>query len=391
MKYFILVPDGSADYPMKSLNGKTVLEAANIPYLDRLASKSLTGLVKTVPKGFEPGSDVANLSILGYDPKAYYTGRGPLEAAYHNIKVNEGQTIFRCNFVTVKNDILIDYSAGHIETTEAAELIGYLDQIISDIKFYVGLSYRHLAAVEGDFSKMKFFPPHDVLGKKLEDIYPQGAPNEYFINLFLESRKLLEGHQINIAREAEGKNPANMIWLWGGGKETILPSFENKFGKKGAVISAVDLLKGIAKKAKMEVIEVEGATGYLDTNYAGKVKAAIEASKKNDVVMVHIEAPDETGHIGKTELKIKALEDFDDKIVKPLIDNLKGEYRILVLPDHYTPLSLRTHTAEPVPFMVYDSRAPYESTAGSFSEFQFSKSGLKIKEGYKLLEEVLFV
>lgn len=390
MKYFILVPDGAADYPMESLNGKTALEAAEIPNMDRLASKSLTGLVKTIPAGFEPGSDVANLSILGYDPKAYYTGRGPLEAAYHDIKVEENKTVFRCNLITVKDDILIDYSSGHIETPEAAELIGYLDQLMGGIDLYVGLSYRHLASIEGDFSKMKFFPPHDVLGKKIDEIYPQGDAKDFFVNLYLESSQLLEDHKVNINRKAEGKNPANMIWLWGGGKETNLPSFEERFGKTGAVISAVDLLKGIAKKAKLEVVEVEGTTGYLDTNYNGKVKAAIEASKDKDVVMIHVEAPDETGHSGKSELKIKALEDFDDKVVKPLIDNLRGDYKILIMPDHYTPLSIRTHTAEPVPFMVYDSRKDYQSTAKSFSEFQISKSGLLIKEGHRLLEEVLF-
>ncbi len=390
MKYFILVPDGAADYPIDEFGGKTALEAAKIPTLDKLTQKSISGTVKTIPDNLEPGSDIASLSILGYDPNKYFNGRGPLEAAYRNIKVDKDETIFRCNLVTVKDGLLVDYSAGHIETEKAAELIGYLDKIIKGVSLYPGVSYRHLAAMKGNYSKTMFFAPHDVIGKQLEEIYPRGEGKEKIIEIYKESNALLESNEINEFRIAEGKNPANMIWFWSGGKDAPMHSFENIYNKKGAMISAVDLLKGIAKKIKMEVIEVEGATGYLDTNYAGKVDAAIKASKNSDVVMIHVEAPDEAGHSGDPELKIRALEDFDEKVVAALFKKLGNKhFKFLIMPDHYTPLSVKTHTRESVPFIVYDSKKMNKSGAKSFSEKELEK-GESINKGHELLKRTLF-
>lgn len=394
MKYIVLVGDGMADYPIDELGNKTPLEAAKIPNMDHIAQNGRSGLAYTVPKGFAPASDVANLSIIGYDPAKYYSGRGPLEAANMGIKLGPDDVAFRCNLVTVDRERMADYSAGHITSEEAGTLIRYLDQKLGSdkIKFYPGVSYRHLMIVRDGSLKealcaVKCVPPHDITGMAIKDHLPKGAGAEILTKLMEESRTILSGHEVNHVRLDLNENPADMIWLWGQGIETNMPTFREKFGVEGSVISAVDLIKGIGKTIGLNVINVPGATGYYDTNYQGKAKYAIDSLKARDFVFVHVEAPDEAGHNGDLRAKIAAIENFDRFVVGAVLEKFKKlkDFRIMVLPDHNTPVSVRTHTAEPVPFAVF-GKGVEPNNAAAYSEAAAKATGLAFEHGHELME-----
>lgn len=359
MKYAVLIGDGMADYPIVKLGGKTILQAARTPGMDFIAAHGNAGLARTVPEGFPPGSDVANMSIIGYDPALYYSGRAPLEAASMGVDLSENDIAFRCNLITIEKELIKDHSSGHITSAEAKTLIEALDSELGneEFRFYPGISYRHLLVSSGNRgAETECTPPHDVIGEKCLDHMPEGKDSEVFCKMTEKSMKILAGHPVNLKRIEEGKNPANSIWLWGQGHAPKFKTFMELYGKTGAIISAVDLLKGIGLYAGLKVIDVPGATGYLDTNYEGKVEAALKALKTHDLVFVHVEAPDETGHEGNFVKKLQAVEDFDSKIVSPILEYVRksGElFTILVLPDHPTPISIRTHTSDPIPFAVY--------------------------------------
>lgn len=358
MKYIVLVGDGMADYPIPELGDMTLLQASSTPNMDFIAKHGRCGIARTIPDDMPAGSDVANLSILGYDPARYYSGRGPLEAASIGISLDEDDVAFRCNLITEKDGLLADYSAGHITSGEAGILIEAVDRELGNgCKFHAGISYRHLLVMKQG-ENAECIPPHDVLGQPVEEVLPHCESSGVLRNLIMASKPILEAHAVNKNREKNGKNPANLIWPWGQGKAPKMPLFREMYGVSGSIISAVDLLKGIGKYAGLDVIDVPGATGYLDTDFSGKAAHAIESLKERDFVAVHVEAPDEAGHMGNIDAKIKAIEDFDEKVVGGMLNELGGfgDYRILVLPDHYTPISVKTHTREPVPFAIYSSK-----------------------------------
>ncbi|GJQ24391.1 cofactor-independent phosphoglycerate mutase [Candidatus Brocadia sapporoensis] len=393
MKYCIVVPDGLADYPIDKLSGRTPVEAARTPFLDFLAQNGQLGLVKTIPNGFPAGSDVANLTLLGYSPREYYSGRAPLEAASIGIKLNDDDWAFRCNFITATGDVLEDFCAGHIKTDEASVLIKLLNEKFGNdsIQFYTGKSYRHIMVYKGA-QKMdaRCFPPHDIMGQSIQKHLPKGNGSEILIDLMERSRAYLSNHDVNKVRIDLEENPANMIWLWGQGHRPKMPTFKERFHLTGAVITAVDLIKGIACYLGWDIIQVPGVTGYLDTNYTNKGQYAVKALETNDVVLVHIEAPDEAGHEGNVHEKILAIEQVDSKIIGPLLEakNIFRDLRILVLPDHYTPIVKRTHTPEPVPFVAYGSGI--EKGIGlPYSETNARASGLHIGEGHRLIEHFI--
>jgi 2,3-bisphosphoglycerate-independent phosphoglycerate mutase len=386
MKYIVLVGDGMADYPIPELGGLTPLQAADTPNLDFIAKHGKCGLAKTVPGDMPPGSDVANLSIMGYDPQKYYSGRGPLEAASIGIKLQEDEIAFRCNLITEKNGLLADYSSGHISTEEARILIKAVDKELGkSCRFFAGVSYRHLLVMKQG-EKAQCTPPHDVVGQSIEDVMPHGESSEFLISLIRDSKSILEKHEVNNRRKKAGKNVANLIWPWGQGKAPDMPLFKDMFGVWGSIISAVDLLKGIGKYAGLNIIDVPGATGYLDTNFSGKAQYALASLKERDFVLVHVEAPDEAGHMGNIEAKIKAISDFDEKVVGGMLNELGGfgDFKIMVLPDHPTPISIRTHTREPVPFAIYSSteRADY---VGRYDEFAAKEGIFGLMEGHRLM------
>jgi len=393
MKYIVLVGDGMADYPVKELEERTPLEAGRTPNMDFIAKHGRLGRVRTIPDKMSPASDVANLSILGYDPQKFYTGRGPLEAANLGVDLEEDDVAFRCNLITVSGDILTDYSAGHISSKEAQILIKFIDQNLGTnrIKFYPGISYRHLMLVkrgaEQKLEDLKCKPPHDITGQSISKNLPKGDNAEVLIKLMEDSRKVLEKHEINLVRVDLKENPANMIWLWGQGKKPAMPKFIDKFGLQGSIISAVDLIKGLGKILGLEVVNVRGATGYYDTDYEAKAKAAIKALKKNDFVFVHVEAPDEAGHNGDLREKITAIERFDQLVVGTILEEFKrkGDFRILVLPDHATPVAVKTHTAEPVLFGVFGKGIIARGFL-NYSEKEAEKSDLYFNSGHELLE-----
>jgi 2,3-bisphosphoglycerate-independent phosphoglycerate mutase len=395
MKYVILVGDGMGDYPIPELGGKTPLEAAATPHMDSLAREGELGLARTIPPGMEPGSDIANLSIMGYDPARYHTGRAPLEAAALGVALKPGEVAFRCNLVTLKAEsgglIMEDYAAGHIGSDEARELIAALDAGLGQDgrRFYPGVSYRHLLVWDQGSPEWRTYPPHDWTGKEVGRLMVLDGPERPLWELVKASWPLLQEHDLNRRRRAAGKRPANSIWLWGQGRPPHFPTLKERFGLAGAVISAVDLIRGLGLYAGLTPIKVPGATGYLDTNYAGKVAAALDALKEKDLVFIHVEAPDEAGHSGELALKLKAIEDFDARVVGPLLAGLKnlGEHRVLVLCDHLTPLSVRTHTPEPVPFVIYDSHTPGHHSRG-YSETAARDSGLLL-DGASLLSRLL--
>lgn len=392
MKYIVLVADGMSDYPLEELGGRTPIEAANTPNMDFIAKNGQLGRAKTIPDKLPPASDVANLSILGYDPRKFYTGRGPLEAANMGIELEDEDVAFRCNLITTSADTLVDYSAGHISSKEAATLIRFIDQNLGTnrIRFFPGVSYRHLMLIkrgtEEHLQDLKCFPPHDIAGQSITKHLPSGENAQFLIKLMENSRELLEHHEINLVRLDLKENPANMIWLWGQGQKPMIPKFLEKFGTSGSVISAVDLIKGLGKILGLEVINVEGATGYYDTNYEGKGKAALEALKRKDFCFVHVEAPDEAGHNGNLREKITAIERFDQFIVGPILETFKekGDFRLMVLPDHPTPVSVKTHTNDEVPFGIYGKDIPAGNFSG-YSEKESLKSKLYFENGNELM------
>jgi len=382
-KYLILLGDGMADIPLPELGGKTPLEHANIPNMDYIAKHGRCGLARTVPDGMPAGSEIANMSILGYPPERYYTGRGPLEAASMGVSLAEDEIAFRCNLITVKDGTIADYSAGHISSEEASELISSInDSLSSDrIRFYAGISYRHLMVTDGIGASAICTPPHDVIGELMESSMPRGMDSGMLSDLIRRSADVLGEHPINEERIRGGKNPATHIWLWGQGKAPDLPSFEEIFGIKGSMISAVDLLKGLAIYAEMDVIDVPGATGYLDTNYAEKADYAVRALEDHDFVYVHVEAPDEAGHAGDIDAKVAAIENFDEKVVGRILDDC-SDCVIMVLPDHPTPISLRTHTADPVPFAIYGHGA---DSVPAFDERSAAEGSYGLRVGTDLI------
>jgi len=401
MKYIVVLGDGMADYPVEELNNKTPLQYANTPAIDYMAKHGILGMVKTVPEGMPAGSDTANMAVFGYDPFVYYSGRSPFEAASMRVPMLDTDITFRCNLVTVSEDetyeekIMLDHSAGEITTAEAGELIKAVSEYLSTeaIKFYPGISYRHLMIWANGPYEWNLTPPHDILGKKVKDYMPKGLNSEVIEEMIKKSSQFLSQHDINKKRVAKGLNPANSIWIWGEGKKPLLSSFYEKYKLKGSVISAVDLIKGIGLCAGLDVIDVDGATGNVNTNYIGKAKAALtELAKGNDFVYIHVEAPDECGHRYEIENKYKSIEYIDNQIVKVIKDEMEriGEdYKMIILPDHPTPLALRTHTSEPVPFLIYQSNDEKDNLNGNYDEFTAKDTELYFPEGYKLMDYFL--
>ncbi len=363
MKYVLIIGDGMADYPIPELGNKTPLQSAYKPNMDSIATKGRSGLIKNVPDGLTPGSEVAICSVLGYDPNVYCTGRGPLEAPSRGIKLGEKDAAFRCNLITEKDEAIADYSAGHITTEEAEKLIESVKKAFdkpNQIEFYSGLDYRHFLILRNFPNPLgiKCTPPHDAIGVKVSTVLPKAkTPSaekqaQQLRDLIEGSRQILRSHPVNLAREKAGKNPGNLIWFWGGGKKPSMPTIKEKFGLRGAVISAVDLVKGIGTYAGMQIINVPGATGLANTNYEGKADAALKALESNDLVCVHVEAPDEAGHVRDYKLKVKTIEDLDKRLIGRILKGLSVPYAIAILPDHPTPVSIGTHTRDPVPFVI---------------------------------------
>lgn len=397
MKYIVILADGMAGEPMQELGGKTTLEYANTPTMDELAGKGSIGLVKTVPAGMKPGSDVANLSVIGYAPDRFYSGRSPLEALSVGVDMKDTDVVFRCNIVTLSEDepyeekTIIDHSSGEISTEDANILMDAIREAFNSdsISFYTGTSYRHITVWDkGEI--LDFYQPHDHLGQVIGEYLPA---HPLFRDMMKKSYDILNDHPLNVERAKQGKNKANSLWFWGAGTKPLLQNFKEKTGLSGAMISAVDLLKGIAVGAGMQVIEVPGATGSLDTNYDGKAQAAIKTLLEdgNDFVYVHVEAPDEMGHQGNMHHKIQAIENIDKQIIRTVKDSMDAageDYRMLILPDHPTPIRIRTHTADPVPYILYDSRRQARKI-GAFNETEAAASGNYIAEGHTLLDTLL--
>ena len=403
MKYVIVLGDGMADWKIPALGDKTCLEAADTKTLNALAPRSEVGLCKTVPDGLKPGSDVANMSVLGFNPHDYYTGRSPLEAVSMGIKLTETDVTLRCNLVTLSDEdnyedkTMVDYSAGEISTEEAAELIAYLKKYLDDDIFtlYSGISYRHCLVVKNGVTGHDLTPPHDISDKAIAGHLPKGKNGETYLAMMKRSAELLKNHPVNLKRIAEGKKPANSIWLWGEGTKPALSPFKKVRGLKGGIISAVDLVKGIGMLAEMKVIEVEGATGNYDTNFKGKAEAAAkELTGGLDFVYIHMEAPDECGHHGDYKNKIYSIEQIDKIVIPTLISRLEeaGEdYAILVTPDHPTPCACKTHVSEPVPYLIYSNVKNLGNGAVRYTEDEAAKTGVYVADGYKLIERLLSV
>lgn len=395
MKYALILGDGMADYPIPALNGKTPLAVADKPYMNLLAETGEIGLVKTVPDGYKPGSDVANLGALGYDATKCYTGRSPLEALSIGIDMKSDDVAVRTNLVTLGNEAdfadktMVDYSAGEITTDEARELIEFLQEKLGNDKysFHAGVSYRHCLIIAHGSVNMQLTPPHDISGKKIGAYLPAGDGSGELAELIRRSNELLSSHPVNLARKAAGKNPANSIWFWGQGTRPALENFRERYGLSGGMVSAVDLLKGIAIGAGMKSVDVEGATGTLSTNFEGKAKAATELLDNGcDFVFVHLEAPDECGHQGDLEGKIKSIELVDKKILGPVYEHLKAsgeDFAIMVMPDHFTPVSILTHSREPVPYLMYSSKRAL-SAGGDYNEKAAAESGIYYDKPWEL-------
>jgi len=397
MKYVVIIGDGMADRPIEELGGKTPLQKAFKPNMDRLVHEGILGKVRTIPQGFHPGSDIANLNILGYNPVEFYSGRAPLEAASIGIILKKDDVAYRCNLVTLKFNrdktraVMEDYSSGHIPTEEAMELIHEINRKIGteQIIFYPGVSYRHIMVWSAGALDIECTPPHDITGKDIADYLPVGDGEDMLRSMMLKSTDILESHPINRERFKRGDKTANSIWLWGQGKKLSLPTFKEKYSLAGSLVSAVDLMRGIGIYAGFEILEVPGITGYLDTNYVGKAEASLNALKKVDLAYIHVEAPDEAGHSGNYMDKIKAIEDFDALVVGTVLKGIESfdEYRILLLPDHATPIEVRTHTDEPVPFVIYDSRMKRKNDDIAFDELITEREDILVfEEGYKLMD-----
>jgi 2,3-bisphosphoglycerate-independent phosphoglycerate mutase len=391
-KYAIIIPDGAADEPLAQFDGKTAIEAADTPNMDKISTSGRQGLVQTVPADMEPGSDVAQMSLLGYDPRRYYSGRAPIEAVARNIKLSLEDWVFRCNLVTIADGRMVDHSAGHISTAEAGNLIKELgDGLGSEqVCFHTGVSYRHLLVFKGLDFDVQTYPPHDHIGTAMEKILPRGKGADLLIDLMARSQQLFAGHDINRVRKDLGENQVSSIWLWGQGKRAQMERFQKRFGIRGVAITAVDLVRGLAKLIGFDLRDVPGATGFIDTNYQGKASAAIEALDEYDIVFVHIEAPDEASHNGNTEMKKKAIEQIDKHIVGPVLEALQNyeSWRMLVMPDHPTPIRTCAHSREPVPFtMAGGSISGILHT--TFGEANAAKSGFRIDNGFELMEYFL--
>lgn len=401
MKYIVILGDGMADYPVDYFDGKTILEVADKPTIDYMCAHGELGMVKTVQDGMKPGSDVANLSVMGYDTKKCYSGRSPLEAASIGVEMKDDDVTFRTNLVTLSDEenyedkTMLDYSAGEITTEESEQLIkAVAAELNTDkIKFYPGISYRHLCVWSGGSTNVNLTPPHDISDRKITEYLPKGDGAETFLDMMKKSEKILREHPVNKKRAAEGKNQATSIWPWGEGTKPLLDNFKEKYGLNGSVISAVDLIKGIAICAGMKSIDVEGATGNCETNWEGKAQAALDAiTGDSDFVYVHMEAPDEMGHQGKPDKKKFAVETIDKKVVKFLKDELdkRGiEYRMLIMPDHPTPICKKTHVSDPVPYVIYDSTKTDGGSGLAYTEENGKKTGIYIDKGYTLMDKFL--
>ncbi len=403
MKYVVVLMDGMADEPIEALNGRTPVDYAKTPTIDDMATRSTIGMVHTIPEGCAKGSDTANLSVLGYNPKEYYFGRSPLEALSMGVSLKDTDVTFRTNVVTLSEDevnyedkIILDHSADEITTQEADELIKAVEKELGNevCKFHTGISYRHLLVWDNGSRDVKLIPPHDILDRCIKDYKPQGDHSDEIWEFMKKSYDILKDHPVNIARKEKGLRPANSIWIWGEGIKPRLPQFKDKYDVDGAVISAVDLIKGIGIGAGMVSIDVDGATGNVHTNYDGKAEAAIKwlIEDDKDFVYVHLEGPDECGHRNEMENKIKAIELIDEKIISPIkkaLDAKNLEYKVMVLPDHPTPLRLRTHTGDPVPYMIYRSSTDSESSANKYTEEFAKTTGVFVEDGYTLMDKFL--
>jgi 2,3-bisphosphoglycerate-independent phosphoglycerate mutase len=401
MKYLMLVGDGMSDRPLKELDGNTPLQVARKPNMDFIAKNGMVASAVTVPDNLHAASDVANMALLGYDPRKYYSGRGPLEAANMGIPLKESEVAFRCNLVTISDDKMADYSAGHISNKEAHEIVKDLDKKLGGkyISFYPGVSYRHLAVIDSkkahlkqeDLIKAACTPPHDILNKPISRYLPRGNASGFLTDLMLKSRGILDKHDINKVRIDLKENPANMIWLWGQGTKPKMPSFSDRFKVTGSIISAVDLIKGLGRIIGLEPIDVPGATGYYDTDYLAKARYALDSLKQKDFVFVHVEAPDEAGHNGDVRAKMTAIENFDRLVVGTVLDHFKKtkeKFRVVVLPDHATPISVRTHTRDPIPLAAYGDGIK-KDPQDSFDEYCSRQSKTFIEDGYKIID-ILF-
>ena len=400
MKYVVVLGDGMADYRMSQLGNRTPLQYARKPNIDFLAANGETGIVRTIPEGASPGSDTANLSVMGYDPMKYYTGRSPLEAVSMGVQLADTDLAFRCNLVTLDIDgdyesaVMIDYSSDEISTSESTELINEINKQLStsDISFHAGISYRHCMVWHAGSGSRNLTPPHDILEKRITPYLPSGDNSDMFVRLQKKSNEILTNHPVNKSRISRGLRPANSIWLWGEGRKPGLPDFTAKYGLSGSVVSAVDLIKGIGICAGLDTVDVAGATGNINTNFRGKAEAALkELQNGKDFVYIHIEAPDECGHRFEIENKVRSIELIDELVVGVLLEGLASydDFCLLVLPDHPSPLSLRTHTSDPVPYVIYRKRSEKPSGVAGYDEFQAQETGVYVEEGHKLMERFL--
>ncbi|MBC7114861.1 MAG: cofactor-independent phosphoglycerate mutase [Archaeoglobi archaeon] len=389
MKYLIFIPDGMADRPLRELDGRTPLQVAETPNMDRMAREGACGLTENVPRDMEPGSEIATLSILGYDPRKYYTGRGPLEAGGMGIELNSDEVAYRCNLVTVKDGIMVDYSAGHISTEEARILIEALNERLNgEARFLPGVSYRNLLLLSGYSERVSCTPPHNIMGEEIEKHLPIGDERTVrkLRELIFLASEILAKHEINEERIRRGERPANMIWPWGQGRRPEMPEMSVKYGLRGCVISAVDLIRGLGKYAGLKIVDVPGATGYIDTNYEGKAESAMKCLEKNDFVLLHVEAPDEASHEGSIEKKIYAIERVDEMLGRIL--EFEGELRILLTPDHATPIKLRTHCHDPVPFVIW-GEGVHQDDVQRYDEISAKDGAYGMRNGLELMSLLL--
>ena len=391
MKYVVILPDGVADVPLEALGNKTPLEVAQHPHMDWIARQGAGGLVRTIPEGLSPGSDVGCMSVFGYDPREYYTGRAPLEAAARGIELREGEVAFRCNTVTVEDGRMADYSAGHIDTEEAAALIKTANEQLGQhgLRFHAGVSYRHLVVVGNrELAEAHCTPPHDISGQPIEPHLPTGSRSAALLRQVMEeSVPMLKAHPVNQQRLKAGKPPATMLWLWGQGTAAALPSFQQAYGLQGACISAVDIVRGLARLVGFDIIQVPGITGYFDTNYKGKAEYALKALDRHDLVLIHIEPTDEAGHMGDVQRKIQAIEETDRLVVGTVLSGLRGRnqpFAVLVVPDHPTSTALKTHLNGPVPFAFYATDGPTDRVM-AYTESAVKGSRWQLTEGFRLM------